>query len=292
MPTSYDRLPTIHIGAEPKICLEGHEEVSRAIEAAIAAAQSRVVLEFYPGVLAGPFIDALRQAIPRAVFIDTSGLFKNPEALKQQFAATLGSDPVFGFMQPWTIEAYFELEKLNAARESVRRHDGVAVVFGTGASRVVESPDLLVYLSTTRWVLQHRQRAHEIGNLGLDNAAEPPTTLYKNAFFLDWRVGDVIRHQLFGRIDWFVDLDDPDVPRMLPGSLLRASIKKVVQRPFRVVPFFDPGPWGGQWMRKRFGLPEDAPNYAWAFDCVPEENGVLLEFGEQALQPARAGPGG
>jgi mannose-6-phosphate isomerase class I len=32
-------------------------------------------------------------------------------------------------------------------------------------------------------------------------------------------------------------------------------------------------------MRERFDLPADAPNYAWGFDCVPEENSLRLAFG-------------
>jgi mannose-6-phosphate isomerase class I len=283
MPTSYDRLPTIHLGSESTVCLEGVEEVVGRLVAEITGSRGRVVLELYPGVLAGRMVDALRQAMPKALFTDTSTLFKSATNLRQQFAATLGSDPVFGFMRPWGVEAYFDPDKLGAARELVRMHDGTSIVFGTGASGVVEDADLLVYASTTRWVLQGRQRVHAIGNLGLDNAEESAATLYKNAFFLDWRVGDTLRHALFGAVDYFVDLDDPEIPRMLSGSVLRTSIKKVVQRPFRVVPFFDPGPWGGQWMRERFGLPKDAPNYAWGFDCVPEENGVLLEFGNRCF---------
>jgi mannose-6-phosphate isomerase class I len=184
-------------------------------------------------------------------------------------------------MQPCSVDTYFDPNRLEAARQRVQQSDGLVIVFGTGASRVVDSADLIVHASSTRWVLQGRQRAHDIGNLGLDNAADSPSLLYKNAFFLDWRVGDALRHELFGRVDWFVDLDDPQVPRMLSGKVLRDAVREAVHRPFRVVPFFDPGPWGGQWMREKFGLPADAPNYAWAFDCVPEENGVLLEFGDR-----------
>ena len=281
MSASYDRLPTITIGVEMGVCLQGLDETTKSIVGPMLEATARVVLEMYPGTLSQPLIDSLREALPGAFFLDTSELFKTPEDLRQQFAASLGEDPVFGFMKLWGVEAYFDEDRLESARERVRQHYGVAVVFGTGASRVAEDADLLVYVSTTRWVLQGHQRAHAIGNLGFDNAADAPATLYKNAFFLDWRVGDRLRHQLFGRADWFVDLDDPEIPRMLPGRVLRAAVKQVPHRPFRVVPFFDPGPWGGQWMRKRFGLPEDAPNYAWAFDCVPEENSVLLEFGKR-----------
>ena len=281
MSTSYDRLPAITIASDSRQCLEGLEEVGRALVTAIPGAKARVVLECYPGLLPQRLMDSLRETLPGASFLDTSQLFKSAASLQQQFAGSLGDDPVFGFMQTWGVEAYFNLDLLEAARRRLRQHDGIAVVFGTGASVVAEDADMFVYMSTTRWVLQGRQRAHEIGNLGLNNAANSPATLYKNAFFLDWRVGDAIRHTLFGRADWFVDFDDPEIPRMLPGSVLRTAVQQVLRRPFRVVPFFDPGPWGGQWMRKRFGLPEGPPNYAWAFDCVPEENSVLLEFGKR-----------
>ena len=71
---------------------------------------------------------------------------------------------------------------------------------------------------------------------------------------------------------------------MLAGDDLREAVEATVRRPFRVVPFFDPGPWGGQWMRQQFDLSADAPNFAWAFDCVPEENSVLLGFGQRCFE--------
>jgi mannose-6-phosphate isomerase class I len=50
------------------------------------------------------------------------------------------------------------------------------------------------------------------------------------------------------------------------------------------VPLFDPGPWGGQWMKHRFDLPREQPNYAWCFNCVPEENSLLLGFGSHRVE--------
>ena len=79
-------------------------------------------------------------------------------------------------------------------------------------------------------------------------------------------------------------MTDADRPKMLPGSALRDAVRSTVRRPFRVVPFFDPGPWGGQWMRREFGLPDGPRNYAWGFDCVPEENSVLLAYGDRRFQ--------
>jgi mannose-6-phosphate isomerase class I len=53
----------------------------------------------------------------------------------------------------------------------------------------------------------------------------------------------------------------------------------VAAQPFSVVPYFDSAPWGGQWMKEKFGLDPAPPNYGWCFNCVPEENSLLLKFG-------------
>ena len=51
-------------------------------------------------------------------------------------------------------------------------------------------------------------------------------------------------------------------------ATLRNALARVSRQPFRVVPFFDPGPWGGQWMRRKFALPDGPKNYAWCYVCV------------------------
>jgi hypothetical protein len=85
---------------------------------------------------------------------------------------------------------------------------------------------------------------------------------------------------LFEAAHFFLDTTRPGDPKLVAGGAMRAALEGVTRRPFRVVPFFDPGVWGGQWMREHFDLPPDAPNYAWGFDCVPEENSLLLAFGD------------
>ena len=57
-----------------------------------------------------------------------------------------------------------------------------------------------------------------------------------------------------------------------------------VSSPFRVVPFFDPGVWGGQWMKQVCGLDDETENYAWCFDCVPEENSLLLDVAGELVE--------
>ena len=52
----------------------------------------------------------------------------------------------------------------------------------------------------------------------------------------------------------------------------------LVARPFRLVPYVDQGVWGGQWIQRVLGFDDSAPNYAWCFDCVPEENSIVLRL--------------
>jgi mannose-6-phosphate isomerase class I len=50
------------------------------------------------------------------------------------------------------------------------------------------------------------------------------------------------------------------------------------------VPFFDPGPWGGQWMKEHCNLDQTPENYAWCFNCVPEENSLFFKIGDTLFE--------
>jgi hypothetical protein len=129
-----------------------------------------------------------------------------------------------------------------------------------------------------------RQRRHEAPSLGCHDKQERAAKLYKRGFFVDWRAADRHKRVLLPHFDWLLDTNDAAAPKLISGDDLRRGLSEVVRRPFRVVPFFDPGPWGGQWMKEVCDLPRERPNYAWCFDCVPEENSLLLGFGPTLVE--------
>jgi mannose-6-phosphate isomerase class I len=108
--------------------------------------------------------------------------------------------------------------------------------------------------------------------------------LYKRAFFIDWRVADRWKRPLIRQWDFVLDTHTPGQPKLVSGEAVRQGLRHAVTRPFRVVPFFDPAPWGGQWMKQVCGLDASKPNYGWCFDCVPEENSLLLDFGGTTIE--------
>ena len=123
-------------------------------------------------------------------------------------------------------------------------------MLGTGATLVLPEPSMLVYADMARWELQRRQRENLIPNLGLRNYTERPALKYKRAFFLDWRAADRTKTPCFRSIDFLLDTNKPGAPNMVSGDAFRRGLRKAASQPFRVVPFFDPGPWGGHWMER------------------------------------------
>jgi mannose-6-phosphate isomerase class I len=272
------------VTADDRDCAEGWADVVAVVSARARVAQRCVVaVECYPGVFVREVRDALADALAPALVVDAEEALVPSDELERRLISYLGDDPVFGFMCPWVLEEFFAPERLDALRRRTRDVDGLVLVVGTGASLVAPHADMLIYADLTRWEIQQRQRAHTVGNLGAGNAGAPARQLYKRAYFVDWRAADRHRLAILDGVDYYLDTNVPNTPRLVAGNLYRRALEQTSRRPFRLTPFFDPGPWGGKWMQRRFDLPDDAQNYAWCFDCVPEENSLLFGFGTRHL---------
>jgi len=149
----------------------------------------------------------------------------------------------------------------------------------------MKDPDLLVYADMARWEIQLRMRRHEVDNLGLKNRdTEDWMLLYKQGYFVDWRVCDRLKKKLFNRIDLLLDTNIQGAPKMVDNEAILKGYQQCIKQPFSVVPFFDPGPWGGQWMKEVCNLDKTKENYAWCFNCVPEEESLLLEINNEIIE--------
>jgi hypothetical protein len=244
----------------------------------------RIAIECYPGVLLEPLRrELVARLTPELVLESAEALLAAPE-IEARFAGRLGDDPVFGSMLPVALEEFFDPAKLDQTRRTAENTRGRVIAIGTGATLLLPAWDLLIYADVARWEIQQRQRRRQAPSLGLANADAPPGQLYKRGFFLDWRAADTKRHEIYDKVNFWIDGNVPEQPRMLRGDTLRAALATVSRRPFSLVPFFDPGPWGGQWMRRRFDLPDGPKNYAWGFNCVPEENSLALRFGARKYE--------
>ncbi|HUX43154.1 MAG TPA: class I mannose-6-phosphate isomerase [Terracidiphilus sp.] len=243
-------------------------------------------VESYPGADVGSIAQELARRLAPAEMIDVRELYRPATELRELFASYLTDDRVFGRMNGFTIADYFADGVLEVARDRVEAatSGALTLVIGPGASLLARPGAVLVYADMARWEIQLRFRSSRLGNLGMANETGDFASKYKCGYFLEWRAADRLKKQVWERADFFLDANDAARPLMIAGEVLRSSLARVVRQPFRLVPYFDPGPWGGHWMEEVCDLPKDKPNHAWCFDCVPEENSLVLGFGEKRFE--------
>lgn len=245
------------------------------IERILDHAPGTVSIETYQGVDVDRILAELHGAAhPDVVLVDTRTLMKPPEEIEAMVRPDVTDDPVFGRITRLSLPDYFP-EKIPrpAVAAGLRM-----IVIGPGAALLLPDADTAVYADMPRWEIQERQRRGLVDSLGLRNRGAGAKELYKRSFFVDWRVLDRHKSAVLAESDLYLETVDPDVPLLLPVQILMNALGAVVRRPFKLKPFFDPGVWGGQWMRRVCGLEKDAPNYAWCFNCVPEENSLIIRL--------------
>jgi mannose-6-phosphate isomerase class I len=242
-----------------------------------------VAIECYPGVKFGEIENALSNA---SLFIDTNSLFKGEQEILDITFPEVTDDSIFGQISRLQLADFLDLDKINSTAEKISNNaNGVIVVCGPGAFICAPNADVKVYADMARWEIQLRMRKHEVHGLGVKNSNEPFNLQYKRGFFVDWRVCDKFKRKWMPECDYLLDTNKADNPKLVEMALIKKGLLKASSEPFRVVPFFDPGPWGGHWMEKVCDLETDGkPNHAWCFDCVPEENSLLLEIGGEIVE--------
>ncbi|MFC3493806.1 class I mannose-6-phosphate isomerase [Glycomyces rhizosphaerae] len=291
----YEKQPTVPLPADARV-LHGAPAWTLVADTAAAKAGDRVpliVVDAYPGADLPLLAKAIAGALPRWRVVDVEEAAALPtSAIDARFADNLTDDRVFGVLSHATVDAFYDTEHLDKLAVEIEGADGPTVLLGWGADLVARRTSAsyaLVLADMARWELQMRQRAGAT-NWRAENPDEDQLRKYKRGFFVEWRAADRHKRTLFDRIDFLLDANaigpaEPTSrkPGMITGDAFRTGLEQAANAPLRVVPFFDPGVWGGQWMKRKLDLDPGRPNYAWCFDCVPEENSLLLEDAEGAI---------
>jgi mannose-6-phosphate isomerase class I len=285
----YDRYPAKKIADTGGSVFKGQASILKRLKEELTGKGWTLVLETYPGVSEGEALKLIRGLGPDLV-IPASDMLLDPEKRQPLLDGILTDDRVFGRMYRGELSDFADPERKKVLEEKIRSAQGKTVVWGFGASLLCadllreksreedgKRKALLICLDITRWEIQLRFR-DGMPNALRDNPREDILKKYKQGYFLEWRLADRIKTECFGRMDYYLDCSRDGDFVMITAGLLDRLLDEEVSGPFRLVPYFDPGVWGGQWMKETFGLDPSAPNYAWSFDGVPEENSLLFDL--------------
>lgn len=269
----YDIYPTFDLGSS-KIMVGADRLTKLLIEQGCRS----IIVDGYVGVFWDELanqIAAQCKALGKTVTIYRTEDYFVPKSQIDKMAAPYlnGDDPVFGKitdlrLEDWFADEFFELK--NSPLET-----DILIVIGCGAA-LCGVQGRLVYVDLPKNELQFRMRAGAANNLG-SNSASNTKQAYKRFYFVDWVVLNHHKCNVLPRIDYFVDGQHPEAPTFASGEAVRGGLKKMSQSYFRPRPWFEPGAWGGTWMRENIeGLNRDVPNLAWSFELMVLENGLLL----------------
>lgn len=277
--SNYDKSPATLINGK---LWKGWESVLEQVKndghLSVGIERCVVVVECYQGIHLPELAINLESGLQPTLLISSETYFKDPEEVRIMTDPYLTDDRLFGRRAPFFYPDFMDKDKINDIRARIADTSGLIVVYGPGAMELVPQPDLLIYADLARWEIQQRFRRREINGLGVNNKDEAPSLHYKRGYFIDWNVCDALKKQLFQKVDYWLDTHIPDNPKLITGATMLEGLKKTAHQPFRVVPFFDPAPWGGQWMKEVCGLDKKQENFGWCFDCVPEENSLYLSI--------------
>ncbi len=288
MISNFNKSPEVKVKGRDASCFSGWDDIIIQLNNEISGSLSQkkvVVVECYQGISDEEVFTALSKGLTvDAIFKSSEALLPEEKISKITFP-DVTSDRIFGHMTHLEMDDFFDRNKINAIRGKILfMHEGTILIYGVGALEVYPDPDILIYADMARWEIQQRMRRNEVSNIGLQNFVESVDAQYKRAYFVDWRVCDSVKKKSISRMDYILDTNSKNHPVMVTAEAFSEGLSQVVSQPFSVVPYFDAGPWGGQWMKEAFDLDRNVTNYAWCFNCVPEENSLCLVYGETRFE--------
>ena len=272
---NYDKYPALKI--EGYTALEGYEAIAKEL---MASDKKIIVFDCYPEVDQAEVEKGL--ASLGATWFHTDDCMMEKEAYAAFIRPFVTDDRVFGVMNALKLTDILVKEKAEAMKAAIDATEGKICVIGVGAS-LITSGDTLVYLDLARWEIQCRFKQGAT-NWHTDNADANKLAKFKQGFFVEWRMADRHKRAVMKKADYLLDTNIPNTPKMVSGEGWRSGLETFATRPFRLVPYFAPEVWGGQWMKEVCDLDRSSQNFAWAFDGVPEENSVFMQFGDIRIE--------
>ncbi len=280
--TRYDKYPEVKVKGYDNCAWQGYDQITTVLKDRLQpSAKNVVVVDCYPGVDVKEVVEGLSELkFDKVIYSDECAL--QGEALTAAIDAYLTEDRVFGVLTTKNFQDVFRAEKIEEAKVQLEQAEGNVLVCGTGAG-LITTGDIYIFADLARWEIQMRYRKG-MSNWNVENSDAPILTKYKRGFFVEWRMAD--RHKVanYKNFDYVLDTNVANEPKLVSGEAFFAGLHETAHRPFRVVPYFDAGVWGGQWMKEVCDLDREAENFAWSFDGVPEENSLYLRYGDVRLE--------
>lgn len=224
-----------------------------------------------------------------AVFFDIEECLLEEGVLNEMLSLYLGAeDPVFGKIYNGRLKDFYDLNKLKQVRANVldlRKKGGLhaktaVICYGTGAllSVLNSQYDVRLYCDLTR------EKALVCNNKWSQLSGKSQTIGPKKLYYVDMPTNDQHRNGLLKKIDFYIDANNDEMPILLSERSLQRITTALASMPFRLKYLYEPGPWGGQWLKKIRHLQNNWVNCAWSYEVIATEMSALVGVEDTVIE--------
>ena len=117
------------------------------------------MVDCYQGTHESDLLESLKKGLnPDSVYLSSNALLSE-EVIYNITQNDVTDDRIFGFMTRLNLSHFMDQEKLSVISNEISRiKEGIILVFGIGASLLIDEPHTLVYVDMARWEIQLRMR--------------------------------------------------------------------------------------------------------------------------------------
>lgn len=279
-------------------------ELPRVLASQLTAGNAAVaakLLENFTGVLAlDGYVGAdfteltarLREIHPDLAVLPVSAAYRTSAELEEMLAESLPLDReidpilIFGKSVHREIGSLFDPAKTAALNGKLAAAKGLTLLVGPGAACPLFRKNIgrAAFLDLTPLTVTTRVQARRVRCLG-DAEERSNAYIFRRLYYYDYEIMMLHRHDLIesGAIDFYIDGNVETMLKMLPLDALRSVFDAQTRYPFRCTPVYLEGVWGGYFVKKLRGLPDDMRNTAWVFDMIPNEVSLQIKIGGQTM---------
>jgi len=279
---NYDKNPSTVVKGYDQEIKRGYAQIAESLGKQFKPGKTVVTVDCSDGVLVDEIVDGLKP-LKFDLIVKSASIFISPEAMNEKVYRYLTDDRVFAIAYTGKWLDFVDSKALETARKIVNGTTGKILVIGVGAGYINQG-DIQILADMTVWELQMRYRKDGIANFNANNAHEEMGKKFKRGYFLDWRLANQRKSEVLKTFHYYLDTVAKNDPRMITREAFNQGLLQMLNQPFRTVPFFDEGLWGGHWMEKVLGVDDpDLKNTAWGYNCLFPENEVNLTYGKTTI---------
>ena len=248
--------------------------------------QKTVLIDGYAGTLWNHITAALEKEFKKrnleVNWVKTADYLQPETDIDRLVDPFLGTpDSVWGTKTTLALKDFFQLETLSAQQPDQTAAINIAI--GTGAALLNwEAP--VIYFDLPKNEVKYRMRGGSVGNLGKTGLANEEQ-MYKRFYFVDWVVLNHHKQNIKDQITVIADGQILPEPNWAMFEAIKNGLHKISTSVFRALPWFEAGAWGGQWLKQHISeLNQEEVNYAWSFELITPENGLVFESNGNLLE--------